>query len=308
MLTLTGLQARGELSFRSSRIRQRVKLRGACLENPGAIALRFSQTEVGADVLCDGMVVRGVVKLAGARVTTSVNLAGVRLTDPSDVALDARFLEAGAVLLWPDEPIHGMVDLSQARIGMLIDDPACWPATLNLSGLSYRALEPQLPARERLRWLAGNLHGHEPQPYEQLASYYTAIGQPAQARRILYTRERRQRDTKGILGRAWSLLQDVTVGYGYQPWRAALWLIVLLIAGSIVFQAAPPTPLQHGANPHFNPVIYTLDLLLPIVNLGQKYAFNPAGAEQWLSYALMAAGWVLATTIAAGVARVLSRN
>jgi hypothetical protein len=80
------------------------------------------------------------------------------------------------------------------------------------------------------------------------------------------------------------------------------------LGGSIVFHAAPPPPLQHGGTPHFNAVIYTLDLLLPVVDLGQKHAFNPAGAEQWLSYVLIAAGWLLATTIAAGVARVLSRN
>jgi hypothetical protein len=58
----------------------------------------------------------------------------------------------------------------------------------------------------------------------------------------------------------------------------------------------------------FNAVIYTLDLLLPVVDLGQKHAFDPAGAEQWLSYLLVAAGWVLVTTVAAGAARVLSRR
>ena len=70
----------------------------------------------------------------------------------------------------------------------------------------------------------------------------------------------------------------------------------------------PASTAAAGGTPHFNPVIYTLDLLLPVVDLGQKYAFNPAGAEQWFSYVLIAAGWLLATTIAAGVARVLSRN
>ena len=114
-------------------------------------------------------------------------------------------------------------------------------------------------------------------------------GSPAQARRVLYARERLRRDAKAPLGRAWSLLQDLTVGYGYQPWRAALWLTLLLAAGSILFAAAAPAPLLHGATPHFNAVIYTLDLLLPVVDLGQKHAFNPAGAEQWFSYVLIAA-------------------
>jgi len=77
---------------------------------------------------------------------------------------------------------------------------SAWPALLNFSGLTYQALEPQLPAPERLRWLARSPHAHQPQPYEQLASHYTSIGRPAQARRVLYARERKQRETKGPLG------------------------------------------------------------------------------------------------------------
>jgi hypothetical protein len=54
-------------------------------------------------------------------------------------------------------------------------------------------------------------------------------------------------------------------------------------------------------------VAYTLDLLLPVVDLGQKHAFNPAGIYQWLSYLLIAAGWILVTTIAASITRILRR-
>jgi hypothetical protein len=308
MLGMAGLRAQGELSFRSTKVAQRVRLDNGHVHNPAGIALRFSQTTVGTDILCNGMTVTGVTKLAGSKITGAVNLEHVQLINPAKVALDARWLQAGTVALLPEEPIQGLVDLSHARIGVLIDEPQRWPAELNLSSLTYQALEPQLPARDRLRWLTRNRHRQEPQPYEQLASCYTAIGQPGQARKVLYARERQQRYGKGPLARAWSRLQDLTVGYGYQPWRAALWLALLLAIGSIVFHLSPPAPLQPNAAPHFNPVVYTLDLLLPVVNLGQKYAFNPAGAEQWFSYALIAAGWLLATTIAAGLARVLTRS
>jgi len=44
------------------------------------------------------------------------------------------------------------------------------------------------------------------------------------------------------------------------------------------------------------------------VDLGQKHAFDPGGAEQWLSYLLIASGWILVTTVAAGAARVLTRG
>ena len=134
------------------------------------------------------------------------------------------------------------------------------------------------------------------------------IGEPAQARAVLYARQQIERSGKALPFRIWSLLQDITVGYGYRPRRALAWLALLLGTGSIIFSLAPPPALQPGAAPHFNGIVYTLDLLLPVVNLGQRYAFNPGGAEQWLSYLLIAAGWTLATTVAAGAARVLRRS
>jgi hypothetical protein len=306
-VVLSGIRARGEVNFRSSHIRDLVQLNGACIENPDQLALCFSHAEITASISCEDSTIIGTTTLSDATITGTVSLERARLENPAGTVLDARHLQAAQFRSIPSNPVRGAMDLSHAHVGLLVDDPASWPAALNLSGLTYQALEPQLTADERLRWLALSASGQEPQPYEQLAGYYSAMGQPAQARRILYARERRQRGSKGPLGRTWSLLQDLTVGYGYQPWRAASWLFLLLVAGTVVFYAAPPLPLQHGAGPHFNAVIYTLDLLLPIVNLGQKAAFSPVGAEQWFSYGLMAAGWVLATTIAAGVARVLRR-
>jgi hypothetical protein len=59
---------------------------------------------------------------------------------------------------------------------------------------------------------------------------------------------------------------------------------------------------------HFNPFFYTLDLLLPIISYGQQSAWNPVGVNQWLAYVLITAGWLLATSVAAGITRVLTRN
>lgn len=42
---------------------------------------------------------------------------------------------------------------------------------------------------------------------------------------MLYAAERLQRSTKAFTAGVWSLLQDITVGYGYRPARAALWLL-----------------------------------------------------------------------------------
>ena len=307
-LTLSRLRAQGELRMRTARVGQRLLLMGAQLANPGGIALRLSRSQVGADVFCDELTADGGIRVAGATIGGELSFRRARISHPADKALDASGLHAAELSLRTAEPVPGLIDLSHAQIGVLRDDPARWPDRLGMDGLTYQALDPLLPARQRLGWLNRDPRGHQTQPYEQLAAHYTAIGQPGQAREVMYARERVQRQAMPRLARVWSLLQDITVGYGYRPRRAVAWLVLLLAAGSITFARHRPPALVPGQAPHFNPVIYTLDLLLPVVDLGQKHAFNPGGAEQWLSYLLVAAGWVLVSTVAAGAARVLTRR
>ena len=303
------LRARGEVRAVVGRISGRLRLSGARLEKPGGrTCLRLSRAEIAADLFCTDLHTTGRVKLSGTRVGARVDLAGARLSDPGGVALDARTLQAGELILRPAEPVQGEVVLAHARVGVLRDDPRTWAEALSLNGLAYESLEPRLPARERLRWLTLDPDGHQPQPYERLAAHYTALGQPGEARRVLLTRERFAHRAGTPAVRFWGLLQEATVAYGYQPWRALLWLALLLTAGGLVYGTHPPRPLKADEAPHFNPVVYTLDLLLPLVDLGQQRAFNPAGGYQWFSYALVAAGWILVTVVAAAVARVLSRR
>ena len=307
-LVLTKVKVLGEVNLRSIRVGERLLLGGAELRDPSGMACRLSGAQVTADLFGGHMTVHGEMKLTGATVGAKIGLHRSVFTHPSGLAISAEGLRAQEFLLEPDVRVEGGVDFRHATIGVLHDDPAMWPDRLYLDGMTYQTLSPRLPADRRLGWLARDPAGHQPQPYEQLAAHYTAIGQPAQARHVLYARERIQHQGKGPASKAWSLLQDITVGYGYRPRRALGWLALLLIAGSVVFSIAPPPALRAGNAPHFNGIIYTLDLMLPVVNLGQKYAFNPGGAEQWLSYFLIAAGWTLATTVATGVARVLRRG
>jgi hypothetical protein len=308
ILRMTWLRTAGEVRIRNSVIHGRVLLMHSWLEATDEVALRFTRNEVDTDVVCHDLVSIGETRFVDSRIGRHLDMDQVCLVNPGGVALDARMLRAAEVSLVPGQAVQGSVVLEHARIGLLRDDPAAWPDQMRLDGLVYEALLPALPARRRLEWLASDAYGYQPQPYEQLAAHYTKIGQPVEARRVLHTREHRQRRTKPFLGRLWSVLQDVTVAYGYQPWRPLMWLAVLLIVGAVTFGISRPAALVSGAAPHFNPVIYTLDLLLPIVDLGQEHAFDPEGAAQWFSYFLIAAGWILATTIAAGVARTLSRR
>lgn len=308
MLELSELRARGELSLRSVRVGRAVMMIGAELKNDGDIACRLSGAEIAGDVICLRTSVAGGLRMTGGKIAGRLNLEQVRIVNEGGPAISARALQAGQLSLAPAEPIRGLVDFGHARIEVYRDDPSGWPDELSIDGMTYQALEPRLPARDRLRWLARDPAGPQSQPYEHLAAHYVQIGQPEEARTVWYIREREQRREAAPLAKFWGVVQDVMLGYGYRPWRALAWLGLLLIIGSVTFDLQRPPAVQPGTAPHFNPVIYTLDLLLPLVDLGQKHAFNPSGAGQWLSYLLVAAGWVLVTTVAAAAARVLRRG
>ncbi|TYB49055.1 hypothetical protein [Actinomadura chibensis] len=304
-----GFTADGEVRLRGARVGGYLSFVGAKLSAQGRTALNADDLAVETDVYCsDGFSAVGAVSFSGARITGQLSLRGARLQHDEGTALSLQRLQAEELLLRTSEPIQGTADLSYARINLLRDDAASWPQRLQLDGLQYETLDPPLTARERLAWLRRDSDGYAPQPYERLAQTYRSLGLDADGRSVLLAKARDRRRTQGPTRKIVGWFQDVLVGYGYRPFRAASWLIGLLAFGTIVFSVHKPDVLDDGHHPHFNAFFYTLDLLLPIGSLGQEVEFAPKGVYQWIANFIVAAGLVLGLTVAAGATRALSRE
>ncbi|MYT75211.1 MULTISPECIES: hypothetical protein [unclassified Streptomyces] len=307
-----------------------IQLSGARLDRPDGIAFGASGASVRGAVWCSApFTASGEVRLAGAELRTRLDLTGARIGHPggsvalrldrmsaSDVGLEGLHVASGSVSA---TGIHvrdtldlrvdrvAVLDLAQGTVGVLLDGPVHWPDRAGVAGLTYASLHPLLPAPARLAWLARDPSTEAAtQPYAQLAQYYLMLGRPLDARRIRYASQVRHRAGLRGAARLWEGLLQVTVGYGFRPWRALGWLAVLVVLGTAVFGTLPPTALEPEKAPRFHAVAYTLDLLLPLVSLGQDSAFQPVGATQWLSYALIGVGWVLASAVGLGLGRSLS--
>ncbi|MFI9586124.1 oxidoreductase [Streptomyces sp. NPDC052236] len=301
-----GFSSRGGLRLPGAQFNGGLFLEGAHIENPGGDALTGDDMTVSTMALSDGFTACGTVRLTGATVRSVLSLDAAVLTG-ADTALDAGRLTAGDFRLTPAAGPKGTVDLREAQVAVLHDNEHSWPEHTLLTGFVYTSLQSPLGFTERLRWIEHS-PGYVPQPYEQLATWYRRIGHDDDARRVLLAKQRRRRRTLHPLGRAWGRMLDVTVGYGYRPWQAALWLVSLIALGVAGFQRGTPHAAQKDQKVPFDAFVYTLDLLIPIGGFGQRTLWYWDGPLQWLAYALIAAGWLLTTVVFAGVTRSLNRN
>jgi hypothetical protein len=292
---LAGLRADGDLNFR-----------GALLSNPGGDALLAYGIQTGGSVsLSEGFRADGALRLSRSKIGGGLFLDHACLANPAGDVIRCRNTRAQTLHLGPGVQASGIADFRNSQFANIRDEDATWPPQLRLSGLSYGDLVPPLAPAVRVAWLRRDVDGYHPRNYETLAAMYRNSGDDAGARLVLLARERERRAQLAWYAKAWSWLQEVTVGYGYRPLRAAGWLLAFLAVGTLVFGLHHPPPLGGVPHPAFNPFVYALDLLIPLVDLGQRSAYDPQGPQRWLAYLMIAVGWVFVTTIAAGIARVL---
>jgi hypothetical protein len=252
-----------------------------------------------------------VVNLAGATVGDSLDFTGADLSEPPVSELNLQGVSARALILRPRAQA-ARVDLRRASVLVLDDDPATWPAQQLFRNFSYDSLEDDSAAgvAMRLGWLQRDCEGYIPQPYDQLASVYRRAGHEEAARRVAIAKQRRRRQALNPAGKMWNWLLYLTIGYGYRTWQAGLWLLSFMLIGTALFSRAYPThmiAIRH--NPmRFNAPVYSIDVLLPIVNLGQQDSWQPTAITVYAYWALIILGWILTSAFVAGITGIFKRD
>lgn len=321
---LRNMRCAGTVRLQNAEIGATLDCTGSVLDRPrlrpdGTVrpSLDARASVIGKDLLGNaGFTATGGVRIRRAEVSKSVQFVDATLGGPPErafarYALNAYGLATTELVLQPASPPGGAVRLTQARVGSFTDSENLWNARggLAIDGFDYAMVNDTqvVDVRTRLHWLEQVMPDYAPGPYDQLAAAYRRAGHDDRAERVLVARQTRHYAEARIAGRIWGALQRYTVGFGYRPWLAACWLVLFWVAGGVWFLAHPPTPVDDGQHPVFNAWILSADTLLPIINLGQDGYWRLDGASQWIGSALVVAGWILATTAAAGAARILKR-
>ncbi len=253
----------------------------------------------------------------GAHIRGHLDCAGAELCNDSGPALAAYSLQVGGGLyLTGGFTATGggekvAVDLTDARVGgaFLFAPPGAEHKVIShrlaVDGLTYSGVPWPISAQGWRELLRHGTPRYAAQPYQQLAAGYRERGDDRRVRETLMA----QRDDQ--LARAdtswperwWGKITKVTLGYGYQPWRA-LWYLAGVVAVSCVLAV---TLGSHGALAQTSntatpgrsctvvqQVSVGLDLNLPvgtsIARADCDLTKDPASATAaWLT----AVGWVL---------------
>jgi hypothetical protein len=340
--TATGAGEDGAVRLTGAHIGDNLDCDGAELYNKSGPALAANRLQVGQVIhLRDGFTATGdgnlgAVDLTGAHIGGSLHCDGAKLCNKSGPALAADSLQAGRGIYLtdgftatgggPDVAVNVAVNLVRAQVGgklffhpARLEHAAGPHRRLAADGLTYTGVPDQISARDWLGLLRHGTPSYAAQPYQQLAAAHRALGDERQTREILIA----QRDDELARShtrwpqRSWGRITKITLGYGYKPWRALLFLagvvaISCLLAvtlgshGALAQTDKTATPGQPCTV--IQQVSIGLDLNLPVgTSLARAKcdlsADSASATAFWLTFAggvLRVLAWVFAALFIAG--------
>ncbi len=166
-----------------------------------------------------------------------------------------------------------------------------------------------------------------PQPYRQLAKVLRSQGHAGEARKVLLAGEdvRRKLATPSAMMRALLLFFRWTVGCGHRMRYAIAWLLFFVLLGFLALSSGADAGLMVPSNPRvymdaswavggvpaeyprFDPLVYSLDSFVPLVDLHQEAYWLPrsdggrGSALCWYLRCHIVCGWLLTAFVAAGI-------
>ena len=288
----------GIVNVSSAKIEVALDCRETKITSGADRAFHAEKVSVGTHALLDGGFLCGNAHLLGATIG-----GGLRCRASSIRKLNLRYARISGHFEWADmcNPKESVIDLRDATIDSIKDDVQSWPEQghLILNGLRFERFSDSVTdVRSRLRWI--QLDSTEPvQAYRQLSGVYQSNGHTEDAAKVLFALEKllRSRETS-IPRRLWNGVLMQTIGYGYQLWRAAVLMIMLIAIGTgvsaIAYRTKLVAPTDKDANvlfisdyripsyyPRFSSAVFSIEHSLPGLNLGVSGNWSGNTSAVW---------------------------
>jgi hypothetical protein len=321
-----GFRAAGAVRMLGARIAGDLSCRNATLANEDGVALWLDGAQIGGSVFLDapeeggdGFRATGEVRMPGAQIRGDLSCSGATLVNENGYALSLENTRVEGVFCFRPRRVSGSANFRQARVTTLDDTvgdgtAGTWESLTEfvLTEFVYDRFVQGWDVSDRRRWLERRWLEKRPKfeqsAWWQLASVYRAHGRDDDAVAALVAMQN-DRLSQGDLSRprwAGRWILRLTVGHGYRPWYALLWAVVVIAAFACVISLAPDrfVPTDAAVSGHPQPIIYAIDVFLPIVDFEQR-DWTPTAWARGVAFAVVLLGWSLTTLFVAGFTRIV---
>jgi hypothetical protein len=308
---LRGIQSAGTIRFLGSELSGNLEMKGAQFTRPDTM-LSLDSAKIKGNIYLNGLFsCPGVIRLRGAQIGGEINCNSAQIGSIVCDGMSASGSLTWTNIRRSQSGNKAKLRLFGATVGALYDDHESWPdqGDLHVLDFVYQDLVLHdsttsdlvqskvwnrvfsLNSKDRIEWLELQPKAEQEyaQPWMQLSKLLQNSGDDKGAKHVLYVYHRLRAQTSNPLLRVGSWpyhrLQEDPLWVGFP-------IASLGILGSFIFwrakrmQAMVPTDKEVrkefrdsgkllAGYPPFNPVIYTIENVLPVVKLGQDAAWTP---------------------------------
>jgi hypothetical protein len=179
-----------------------------------------------------------------------------------------------------------------------------WPHRMILDGLTFKSARISRPDNEQkeaddtLEFLNKAQYSHS--AFQSLVDRFAERGQMPQADEVFFEMHRAQRRENFTLNpRTWpwgivDCFQEYVLGYGRSLQAPLLWSLAFILYGWFLFRKRDYMNPTDDKAPTYSPVWYSLELFLPVVDLGMAKSWRPKESRlETYGRVHQIAGWIL---------------
>ena len=239
----------------------------------------------------------------------------LRIENAKIEKLEASHLQVTGPASLTNVSITNSADFQNASCQIINLSEVTWPASADkvlLEGLTYNAINAGIGKedwKKLLAWVQGSRFNT--QVYSQLENYFQRCGYKERANQVFIRMKDREREMAHEMGRwLWNLFLKITIGYGRKPRMALYFSLFFFIIGIFAFWDSEgmvrkqinmesrvdiTSQISEAPRPRYDPVWYSVDLLLPIdLGMAKHWEPNPERSLAWhYAKVQMIIGWVL---------------
>jgi len=262
----------------------------------------FDFMDIGDSVLVSHSIFAGGADFGNTKIGRNLSLTDVRFTNP-DASLDLGAMNVDSALFFTDVSIAGTFSLLYSTVGGAYFKDVAWPKkqdSIGLTEFQYQHLtywDSKNPSATFLDVL--NQSRFYAKSYYRLEKHYVNHGQSGDAAVVAVYRLNREREEMPLTSPFYwlNLAYAVYILYGFFPPLALLWMLLIVAIGFGVFHNKDKMTVTGQTGKPYWPFLYSLDLFLPIINLGWKKNWAPrperkfarlyATFHRWIAWVLI---------------------